>query len=162
MCGLLPFVSKQHFSPVRLFLILNENVLTPRPWFIHQKLIASRSHSRGYYGFLLLKCSGAMYSFETASGCFFVLFTIILCLLVSFHQMHYSHCCWKLFCSWNFPLANFTFGCDVWEQETWLANNLCKIKKFLQQESFQVGAFFMNCLSSFFKTYIETICLFFR
>ena len=35
MNGLLPFVSRQHFSSVRLFLILNGNVLVPRLWFIH-------------------------------------------------------------------------------------------------------------------------------
>ena len=137
MGALLPFVSKQHFSHVRLFLILNGNVLKHRLWFIHQKLIANWSHSRWYYGFLHLKCSDVMCSFETTSGCFFVLFTIILCLLGSLHQIHFFHYCWKLFCSWNLPLANFTFSCDVWEQETWLANKLSKNKEFLQQESFQ-------------------------
>ena len=163
MCALLPFFSKQHFFPVRLFLILNGNVLIPRLWFIHQKLTANRSHSHRYYGFLHLECSDVRCSFETTSGCFFVLFTIILCLLVSIRQIHFFHYCWKLFCSWNFPLANFTFSCDLWEQETWLSNNLCKIKEFLQQESFQVYVLFMNCLSSFFKkNYTETICLFFR
>ena len=98
MCALLPFFSKQHFFPVRLFLILNGNVLIPRLWFIQQKVMASRSHSRGYYGCLHLECSGVMCSFETTSGCFFVLFTIILCLLVSIRQIHFFHYCWKLFC----------------------------------------------------------------
>ena len=155
MCGLLLFVSKQHFSPVRLFLILNGNVLIPQLWFIQQKVMASRSHSRGYYEFLHLECSDVMCSFETTSGCFFVLFTIILWLLLSLHQIHFFHYCWKVFCSWNFPLANFTFGCDVWEQETWLANKLCRIKEFLQQESFQGYVFSMSCLSSPSKTTLK-------
>ena len=102
-----------------------------------------------------------MCSFETTSGCFFVLFTIILCLLVSLHQIHFFHCCWKLFCSRNFPLVNFTFSCDLSKQETWLASKLCRIKEFLQQESFQVYVFFMNCLSSFSKTTLKPfVCSF--
>ena len=96
-----------------------------------------------------------MCSFKTTSGCFFVLFTIILRLLVSLHQIHFFHYCWKLFCSWNCPLVNFTFSCDLWEQETWLANKLSKNKEFLQQESLQVYVFFTNCLSLFSKTAIK-------
>ena len=61
----------------------------------------------------------------------------------------------KVVCSWNFPLANFTFSCDLWEQETWLANKISKIKGFLQQRSFQVYVFFMSCLSSFFRTTVK-------